>query len=156
MNLYLKPILLIFLLLAGTQAYASAKSEAEKLVVALELDQSMDRGMENMLAIQMRQNPNLAPFKDVMLKFLRKHMSYKSLKPDLIRIYSEAFTEPELKEINAFYRTDVGKKAIRLMPELVNKGGQLGAQRVRENLPELQQMIQAEAARIQQRQSKAN
>lgn len=42
----------------------------------------------------------------------------------------------------------VGRKSLKLMPELMMKGGKYGERRVRENLPELEAMVLAEAERI--------
>ena len=80
-------------------------------------------------------------------------MSYESLKPEMLKIYSEAFTADELKEINKFYATGAGKKTIEKMPTLMAQGGQIGAARVQENIGELQAMMKAEAERIEKLQS---
>ena len=77
-----------------------------------------------------------------MKKFLNKHMSMKSLKEDIISIYAGAFSEGELNEIIRFYRTPTGRKMIEKLPELTNKGMQLGAQKVQENQDELRHMLQ--------------
>ena len=127
----------------------NANEEAEKLLNTLGMETALEMSMSQMLDIQLQQNPSLTPFKDVMMSFFQKHMSYQSLKPDMLRIYAETFTGTELKEINDFYSTDVGKKTIEKMPQLMAQGAKIGAARVQENIGELQQMIQAEAARIQ-------
>ena len=68
---------------------------------------------------------------------------------DIMVKHPEAFTAAELIKINEFYSTDAGQKAIEKMPELMTKGGMIGASRVQENLGELQDMIKAEAERLQ-------
>jgi hypothetical protein len=75
-------------------------------------------------------------------------MSYENLKPQMLDMYANAFTAAELKDINAFYNTQTGKKTLTIMPQLMAQGGQLGAQTVKDNIEELQQMIKAEATRI--------
>ena len=152
----LKKLLLILLLAFCTNAYAGtgAQREAEKLFSTLGMEASMNQTIENILNMQLQQNPSLAPYKEVMLEFFRKHMSYEALKPDLIAIYAEAFTADELKAINSFYLTDAGKKTISIMPTLAQKGGQLGVKRMQTHMYELQEMIKTEAARIQSNQAK--
>ena len=71
-------------------------------------------------------------------------MSWASLKPEFLKIYSEAFSAKELREINEFYSTDTGK-TIQSMPSLMAQGGQIGAARVQANIGELQEMIKAES-----------
>lgn len=148
-----KPLAFIVFLCVCTAAFAdNANDEAEKLFNILGMESALEQSMSQMLDIQLQQNPKLAPFKQVMMQFFQKHMSYDSLKPDMLRIYAETFTGQELKEINAFYSTDVGKKTIAKMPALMTQGAQIGAARVQENIGELQEMIQAEAARLQETQ----
>ena len=134
-------------------ADVASEKEAEKLLDMVGTQAVMEQSMSQMLDIQLQQNPALAPYKGVMMEFLNKNMSYESLKPDLVKMYSEEFTSSELREINAFYLTDVGKKSIEKMPKLMMQGGQLGATRVQENINDLQAMIQAESERIQKLQS---
>ncbi len=43
-----------------------------------------------------------------------------------IPLYDETFTHEEIKQLNEFYETPVGKKTIQVMPELTQKGGALG------------------------------
>ena len=134
-------------------ADAASEKEAEKLLNMVGTQEVMEQSVSQMLDIQLQQNPALAPYKGVMMEFLNENMSYESLKPELIKMYSEEFTSSELREINAFYSTDVGIKSIEKMPTLMMQGGQLGATRVQENIGDLQAMIQAESERIQKLQS---
>ena len=134
-------------------ADVASEKEAEKLLNMVGTQEVMEQSMSQMLDIQLQQNPALAPYKGVMMEFLNENMSYESLKPELIKMYSEEFTSSELREINAFYSTDVGIKSIEKMPTLMMQGGQLGATRVQENIGDLQAMIQAESERIQKLQS---
>ena len=137
-------------------ADAASEKEAEKLLNMVGTQEVMEQSMSQMLDIQLQQNPALAPYKGVMMEFLNENMSYESLKPELIKMYSEEFTSSELREINAFYSTDVGIKSIEKMPTLMMQGGQLGATRVQENIGDLQAMIQAESERIQKLQSESD
>ncbi len=75
---------------------------------------------------------------------------FKTLKNDFVNMYVSEFTEKELNDITEFYQTPTGKKTIEKMPALMAKGAQIGEEKVRQNLPELQEMIRAEAEKIQQ------
>lgn len=142
--------LALFLTTSSIALADNANEEAEKLFNILGMKSALEQSMSQMLDLQLQQNPNLAPFRAVMMQFFQKHMSYESLKPDMLRIYAETFTGAELKEINAFYSTEVGKKTIEKMPALMTQGAQIGAARVQANIGELQEMIKAEAARLEQ------
>ncbi|WP_204355729.1 MULTISPECIES: DUF2059 domain-containing protein [Marinobacter] len=131
-------------------ADAASTAEAEKLLDAINMEETLDRSISQMLDVQLNQQPSLKPYKDVMLRFFSKYMSYDNIKPDLVSIYADAFTAEELRELNAFYTTDIGQKAIRTMPDLMAKGAQMGAQRVQAHIGELRTMIAEEAERLEQ------
>lgn len=146
----LRLVLFVLAMLASGVAWSdeAAKNEAAKLLDTMGMETMLERAIETSLDMQIKQQPSIAPYKDVMLAFLRKYMSYKSLKPEFVEIYATEFTASELKEMRAFYETPTGKKAIAKMPELYNKGAQIGSARVQEHLPELKEMIQAESAKM--------
>lgn len=143
--------LLMWLVLWSVSAVADEASEreAEILLSSMGLESSIQQSMSQMIEIQLQQNPALDPFKGVMMEFFAKHMSWESLKPELLRIYAEAFTADELRELNRFYATDTGQKTIRMMPTLMAQGAQIGVARVQDNMAELQAMIQSEAERLE-------
>jgi len=126
----------------------SAIEEAEKMVNSMDMQKVLESSIDQLLDAQIQQNPAMAPFKSVMTKFLSKHMSFESLKPDLVAIYAEAFTAQELRDINKFYQTETGRKTIKLMPELMAKGSKLGMERVQKNSAELERMIREEVERL--------
>ena len=130
-------------------ADSAVEKEAEKLLNIMGMDEAFKQSMSQMLDLQLQQSPALVPYKGVMMEFFNKYMSYESLKPDILKIYAEAFTASELKEISTFYSTEAGKKTIEKMPMLMAQGGKIGATRVEENIDELQAMIKAESERIQ-------
>ena len=61
----------------------------------------------------------------------------------MMAIYTDAFTEAKLREVNAFYKTPTGQKAITVLPGLMQKGMAIGQKTMQEHLPELQEAIQA-------------
>lgn len=139
-------MLFLPLAVAGGNSHRQA---AERLLKVANMENALQQSIEQMLSIQLQQQPTLTPYKEVMLKFFKKHMSFESLKEDIITIYIEEFTEKELNEIIIFYESPVGRKTIEKMPKLMGKGAQLGANRVQQNIGELQKMIEAESERIQ-------
>ena len=144
-----KILLLLTCLTIGMPSYAS--EEAKKLFDILEMEKSFNQTIKTMVDIQLKQQPELLPFKDVILDFFQKHMNYESLKPEMVKIYTEAFNEFELKKINSFYATPTGQKTIKLMPILVNKGAQIGQKKVADNIQELQRMIKQRIEQLKQK-----
>jgi hypothetical protein len=76
-------------------------------------------------------------------------MSYEALKPQIASLYASEFSASELDAAAAFYRTAAGRKFMEKMPALTSRSMELGQQAVQEHLPELQDAIKAEAARLQ-------
>ena len=150
------PRLFFLVLLVGTsvlsaraQGYTDSHLQAaEELLVAAGTETMMGESTESMLQLQLQQMPEIAPFEDVMRSFLREHVSWEALRDDLVQIYAESFTETELRDILAFYQTETGQKAIRLMPDLMARGMALGQQAVVEHQAELEARIQARANKL--------
>jgi hypothetical protein len=118
---------------------------AEQMLNLMDMPTVLKKSVDEMVAMQVQQNPSIAPYEAVMKEFLGKYMSWDSLKADMIKIYMDEFTESELGELNRFYQTPVGRKTVEKMPVLMTKGAQLGGQRVQQHMPELQAAITAEA-----------
>ena len=113
----------------------------------MDMQAVLTQSVDQMLDMQIKQNPAIAPYQQEMKDFFAKYMSWQSLKDDIIGIYASEFTEAEMNEMNRFYQTPVGKKALQKTPLLLAKGAELGQKRVQEHLPELQQAIAAKAGK---------
>jgi hypothetical protein len=148
------PLVLVFLFLPSlSSADAASEKEAEKLLNLIDMEEVFAQSISQMLDVELQHDPALAPYRSVMLEFFSKYMSYESMKPELLKIYSEAFTADELIEIRGFYATKTGKKTLKKMPTLMAQSSQIGIVRVQENMAELYSMIEAESKRIQSLQS---
>ena len=100
---------------------------------------------------QIEQMPAMEPFRPVMEEWADKYLSWDIIAPHLAEVYAQTFTEQELKELIAFYRTPLGRKVAAETPELSRRGAVVGAKIAAEHMPELQQMIQAKMAELQRR-----
>jgi uncharacterized protein len=147
--------LLLVLPLAAHAAEPAKRVEAARLLESMDLQSTLDASISLTLDGELRSKPELEPFREVMLAFFRKYMSYESLKPDLIVIYEEAFTEEELAAIRVYQESEVGRKATRLVPQLMQRGGELGQRKVQEHISELKKMFEDEAARIKANKAKS-
>ena len=113
----------------------------------MEMDNLINQSVDQTLAMQIQQNPTIAPYQAQMKTFLNKYMSWASLKDDMAKIYMAEFTENELNELNKFYQTPLGKKTVQKMPGMMAKGAEIGQKRVQEHLPELQAAIASEVGK---------
>lgn len=123
----------------------SHRQAAEELLRYTNVEKQLQGAIEQTVDIQVKANPQLAPRAGVLKKFFSKYMSWESLKDDIIKIYTDAFTENELKQITAFYKTPVGKKMLERTPEIMGKSMQLGVRRVQENQADLIRMLKEDS-----------
>jgi len=123
---------------------------ALELLVAMDVENTLEQSIETAMEAQIAGNSDLAPFHDVMEQFLRKYMSWESVKDELADLYAERFTEDELHQLTKFYRTDVGKKMARLTSDLMAKAGEIGQKKVEDHVSELQSMILNKMMELQQ------
>lgn len=136
-------------LLVTLGAAPARADEASHRGAVMELFQSMDMarlmngGMEASLKAQIQANPALARYETQMRAFFAKYMSWDSLKDEFATMYMKSFTEAELKELVAFYKTSIGKKALRVMPLMMQQGAEVGTQRVQAHMAELMAILQA-------------
>jgi uncharacterized protein len=119
----------------------SHRTAAENLLIVMEVDKSLPPLAEQVLENQLQQNPQLAPQREILQKFLHKYLDWASVRQDTITAYTHEFTEPELEQLTEFYATPVGKKANEKMPKLVFIAGQIGLKKAQANQAELQQML---------------
>ncbi|MFP4501115.1 MAG: DUF2059 domain-containing protein [Candidatus Hydrogenedentota bacterium] len=127
------------------------RAAAMELTELLHMDELIQQSYEEMVDVQIRGNPELRGYREVMLAFFREYMSWEILRADITGLYVEAFTEAELRELILFYSSPVGQKAVDVMPELMRRGTEIGTRRVQQHLPELERLIQeAQAERSRQ------
>lgn len=135
--------LLLHLGVAGGDDH-SHRQAAEHLLLVLEVDKSLQPIAEQVLDQQLKHNPQLAPQRDVMQRFLTTYLTWASVKEDTITAYTRECTEKELKQLADFYKTPLGRKASEKMPKLAFVAAQVGLTRAQEHQAELRQMLDIE------------
>lgn len=76
-----------------------------------------------------------------MKDFYSDNLNWKSFEADVIKLYAESFTEAEIKELTAFYKSKIGQKFLEKQPELQQKSMQIAMARFQPLIPKLQQKI---------------
>ena len=77
---------------------------------------------------------------DEMITLISKELTWDFLKNDLITIYSETFTEQELKSVIKFYQSPTGKKIVSKTPELMKRSMEMTQKRVMDIIPKLEKI----------------
>ena len=140
--------ILLFTIIAAWPAWSSAETDGhrqavEKLFELTQMQQKIESSVNNVMALQLQQNPTMRKHEDLLRSFLERNIGWWGMKDSLITMYMKAFTEQELNEINTFYSTPSGQKLIQRLPELIQERDRLAMQRMKENIGELQYEIEA-------------
>lgn len=153
MRLVITILGLLFLVsFAGTAFAQQASSEAKvgtheqavhELFEVTKIEKVFTETVEAALQQAIQANPDLAQYQDVMRAFFVKYMSWESLQGEMTRLYMDIFTESEVRQLTAFYKAPVGRKAADAQPRLAAEGMAIGQRGVQENMSELQAMFQA-------------
>lgn len=122
---------------------ASHKQAVIDLLDALKLKQSMTGGAEAMADAMVQGNPQLEPYRDVLIKWATKTMTWDAMLPELIVVYQQALTESEIREMIVFFKTKTGEKWVSVMPDLMRNGSAIGAKIGQAHQDELLQMVNA-------------
>ena len=139
----MKRILMLILFVLNVQLFGQTKSYdlVYKLFELTNTKAIMGQMAEELIGVQVRSNPNLAKYQDVMKEFFNKKVNYEILKKEMAEIYINEFSEKELELLVEFYQTDIGQKATEKMPLILQKSMMLGERVVSEELPALEEMI---------------
>lgn len=125
------------------------KAAAMELFVAMRLPATVSDTATAMIESEVSRNPGLTPFKDVMLQWLNKYMTWEAMAPELTKLYVATYSEGELKELTAFYRSPVGQKALTKMPELMQETAMIGARLGQPHSDELKKAMAARSEELQ-------
>ena len=140
--------------LNANTAQEPAIKAAHQLFETLDLPNTYKQTVVQLVNMQISQNPQIEPFREVVLNFFKKHMGWDSIKADIAKLYAKNFSATEINQLNQFYQTPLGKKAARLLPELTAAGAAIGQQKVQDNMAELQKAMAAKAKELQSQPTK--
>ena len=120
---------------------------ARELVKLVSGDEIARMGVEEMIR-EIRSDPEAAPYEDVFRAWYQKFFAENDAESEMVKLYMETFSEKELREITAFYKTPAGRKAISALPELMNQAAEAGMRQTEAHTAELYEMLeQARAER---------
>ncbi|MGA2130934.1 MAG: DUF2059 domain-containing protein [Bryobacteraceae bacterium] len=86
--------------------------------------------------------PVVTEYENKVFAELQKALNWTELKPRMVSLYADEFSEEELTAIVAFYKTTAGQSFLKKMPELTTKAMQVGQQQVQSAMPEIQRLGQ--------------
>ena len=72
---------------------------------------------------------------------LDQAIGWDKVKPDLITLYTESFTEQELSKLNEFYESELGKKMLTKLPELNARSAQVTQSKLESAVPQVNKLL---------------
>ena len=66
--------------------------------------------------------------KEAFKQWFTTEIKWEDIKPKMVEIYVQQFTEPELKDLYAFYQSPTGQKAIEKLPIVTKQGALIGSE----------------------------
>lgn len=90
---------------------------------------------------QANQKPLLERYRAQANAALDKVVGWDKLGPDLVALYTDAFSEAELKQLVAFYQTPLGSKLLEQMPQLMAISAQRTQERLQAAAPEVDRLL---------------
>ena len=141
---------LVALSLTSAHAQQAAPSPshlaaAEELLVVMHYDSTTTATRDALLSGGMAAGmPGVEQMQKVMRDFMDKYLPWNELKAEVTQAYAAEFSEAELRELIAFYRTPVGQKWALGMPKLGARVMMITQQRLQAHMPELQQLLMSQ------------
>ncbi len=72
---------------------------------------------------------------------LDKAIGWEQVKPDLIALYTETFSEDELEQLNRFYESELGKKMLTRLPQLNARSAQVTQAKLQSAVPQVNKLL---------------
>ena len=136
------PLLLLApALLGGPPEMSSHDAAIVELLRLTKAEEALLGAVRTAIDAQAQASPTLLPYRDVLIEWAGRYLTWDAMLPEMLRIYRESFTEAEIRKLIAFYRTPTGQKAVERIPELMQKGAAVGLAIAQAHQAELEQMI---------------
>jgi hypothetical protein len=140
----IKIILVVLLFVASPMLMAEKakwKSVNELLDVSL-FEKTMEESTNMAVKVMKEVNPEMRNYEGIVRSFYNKYFSADIIRKDIFEMYSEIFTEKEIKDITAFYKTTTGKKSLEKIPEIMDRSMQIAQKRLLQHKDELEKLLE--------------
>jgi hypothetical protein len=134
---------------------ASKTAKAEEFLRLAKMDQTLRQTLAQMTsqvnsgALQAVMGVKLAPeqekvvaeLQDKVIRIVADALAWEKLKPAYVKLFAEAYSEVELDDILAFYKSPTGQSMVAKNPLLMTKASEIVQQRMAAAQPELEKLV---------------
>ena len=114
---------------------------AKDLVASMGIKESYAKMIDQATKSLVLRQPKLKSVEGEIKAFYTKYIGWDVIKDKMAAIYAKHYTVKELGELKDFYKSEVGQKSIKLMPQIMQEGKKLGASSVMAHADELKQIM---------------
>ena len=72
---------------------------------------------------------------------LDKAIGWERVKPNLVALYTDTFSEPELTRLNEFYESELGQKMLKQLPQLNARSAQVTQAKLESAVPQVNKLL---------------
>lgn len=147
-----KGIAILFILLCS-HGYAHSATKQDKvgeLLHVMNMDAMVDtmysqmlpmmKNMSSQMGVTAEEQEVFDKYYESMTVVLRQEMSWAKMEPAVIKIYNENFSEQEITDMLAFYKTDTGKSILKKMPKVSQESMMLGQSLAQAAMPKIKEV----------------
>jgi uncharacterized protein len=127
---------------------AAHAAAARELFKALKLQSGISDTANAMIDSEIGRNPGLTPYRETMVAWLKKYMTWEAMEPELIKMYTDTFSEAELKQMAVFYGSPAGQKSLEKLPEMMQRTAMAGARISQPHQDELRAAMEARSEEL--------
>lgn len=134
----------------STQVMANKEVLAEKMLELAQVSKMMLpflQGVEKQINSQFLIRANTDAKKAIVKKYTREilksaraGLAWKKIRKPFIKLYTKTYSESELKELIAFYKSSIGKKMLKRMPKLSVDTSALAQSLIQKIMPKIQKI----------------
>ena len=132
------------LVLLASSLYAQQDSHMQAVNEFIEVTQmkgNLGQASERMINLQIEAMPQMAQFKDVLIKFHNKYVTWDRMSDKIKNVYKKNYTEQEIRDIIAFYKTDTGQKFAKRNQKVAFQIMRISQQQAMKHQAKLREMI---------------
>ncbi|MBB1455140.1 DUF2059 domain-containing protein [Pseudoalteromonas sp. SG43-5] len=162
-------VLLLSLLIFSSSLYAEQNTKQQKideLISVMNLDSMVDsmygqvegmmKGMSDQMGVKPSEQAIFDKYYGDMTKVLKTEMSWAKMQPMMVNVYDKHFSEQEIADMLAFYKTDTGQKILEKMPVVMQESMQMSQSLMKDAMPKIQTLAQQLSDELEQSRSESN
>lgn len=132
-NLIAVLTVLIITSASGVSAAPATKASVEKMFDIMGVSVQMKGGFESMMPVIDQQAAQLQlssaeteQLRNIYREWFEVDLDHEVITRNFVDLYASRFTEEEVQELIEFYQSPVGQKYLKLAPQLMKAGAQIG------------------------------